>query len=67
MSNVVTAITSIFSAIGTWITDSLTDLQSVFWSNDGLTFLGTLAILGLGMGIVFLLIGLIQKFLKFGA
>lgn len=67
MSGVVTAITGIFSAIGNWISTSLTDLQDVFWSGEGLTFLGTLAILGLGMGVVFLLIGIIQRFLKFGA
>ena len=63
---IVTQITNVFSEIGTWIADAVTDLLPMFYSAEtGLTFLGTLAVVGLAFSVVFLIIGLIQNFLHF--
>lgn len=67
--SLLTAILSVFSDVGSWIIQSLSDLQSIFWTvSDGaveLTFLGVLAVATLGFSVVFLIIGVIQRFLHF--
>lgn len=68
MTNVLTAITDVFDAIGEWITGAVNNLIPMFYVPEtGLTFMGTLAVAGLAVSVVFLLIGIIQRFLKFGA
>ena len=69
MTSVVEKIFAVFDAISTWISGAVTDLIPMFWDSaqSQLTFMGTLAVIGLGIGVVFLLIGIIQRFLKFGA
>lgn len=63
---IIEQITGVFDAIGTWLTGAVQDLIPMFYvAESGLTFLGTLAVIGLAMSVVFLLIGLIQKFLHF--
>lgn len=63
---IIEQITGVFDAIGTWLTGAVQDLIPMFYvAESGLTFLGTLAVIGLGISVVFLLIGLIQKFLHF--
>lgn len=64
-ASVITAITAIFTAIGEWIVTALDSLQAVFWTDQGLTFLGVLAVCGLAFSVVFLIIGIIQRFLHF--
>lgn len=64
-ASVITAITAIFTAIGDWIVTALGSLEAVFWSGEGLTFLGVLAVCGLAFSVVFLIIGIIQRFLHF--
>lgn len=56
-------ITSTWTDVMTWITTSLTSVQTVFYADNKLTFLGTLAIIAVAIGIAFLLIGVIQNFL----
>lgn len=61
------AITDVFTEIGTWITSQVTALMPMFYTADtGLTFLGILAVAGLGFSVIFLIIGIIQRFLHFG-
>lgn len=65
---IVTAILAVFSDIGDWIVQALQDLMGIFWTSaDGgsLTFLGVLAVCGLGFSVIFLIIGIIQRFLHF--
>ena len=63
------SITSTWTSIMEWVTESLGDIQVVFYdatanSGDGaLTFLGVLAVISVAIGIVFLLIGVVQNFL----
>lgn len=70
--DVVTSITSVFSAIGEWLSGFIPTLISLFYeapttgenaSAGGLTFLGVLAVIGLAISIFFLIMGLIQNFL----
>lgn len=66
--NIVTQIFAVFSAIGTWIGEAVTDLLPIFWSStDGLTLLGTMSVVGLGMGVIFLMLGFITNFFQFRA
>lgn len=60
----ISAITEVWTEMMTWITTSLASVQTVFYSADGLTFLGTLAIVSVAIGIGFLIIGVVQNFLK---
>lgn len=54
----------VFDAVGTWIGDAVQAMIPIFWdSTNGLTFLGTLAVLGVAFAVMFLIIGIIQKFL----
>lgn len=65
-TNVITAITDVFSAIGEWIVGAVTDLMPMFYNAEtGLTFLGVLAVAGLAFSVIFLMIGIIQRFLHF--
>lgn len=63
---VISAITNVFTAIGEWIAASVLDIIPMFYSaENGLTFLGVLAVCGLAFSVIFLIIGLIQNFLHF--
>lgn len=64
-ATVITAITAVFTAIGEWIVTALELLQGIFWTAEGLTFLGVLAVCGLAFSVIFLIIGIIQRFLHF--
>lgn len=64
-TGILAAILAVFTQVGTWITTTLPTFFSLFYADSGLTLLGTLAVAGLGISVVFLLIGIIQRFLKF--
>ena len=65
-TNVVTDILSVFDAIGTWIIGAITDMMPIFYSADGgLTILGVLASASLAFGVIFLIVGIIQRFFHF--
>lgn len=59
------SITEIWTEVMTWITTSLGSVQAVFYSttDQELTFLGVLAVIGVSIGIGFLIIGVVQNFL----
>lgn len=69
MAGIITAMTTVFDAVFTWIKSAITSCIQVFYtagSGDSagqLTFLGVLALIALAISIFFLLIGLIQNFL----
>jgi hypothetical protein len=65
-TSVLDAVLDIFSNVGTWISNAVTDLMPMFYSpTTGLTFLGVLAVAGLAFSVVFLIIGVISNFLHF--
>lgn len=62
--SVVSQITGVFTSIATWIAETLPSIVAVFYDAEkGLTFLGTLAVIGVAVSVFFLLMGLIQNFL----
>lgn len=62
---VLESILEVFSGVGTWITSAVAAMIPMFYAEGALTFLGVLAIAGLAFSVVFLLIGIIQRFLHF--
>ena len=58
------AITGVWTDIMEWIVSSITSVQTVFYGESGLTFMGTLAVISVAIGLAFLVIGVIQNFLK---
>lgn len=60
------SILAVFDAVGEWITGSVLDIMPMFYSNGNLTFLGILGVAGLAFSVVFLMVGIIQRFLHFG-
>ena len=71
---VLTAILAVFTAIGGWFSTAFDNIIPIFWTapadasgSGSLTFMGVLAVAGLAFSVVFLLIGIVQKFLKFRA
>ena len=62
------AIFEVWDNISEWIILHLTGLVDLFWTANGdgggsLTFFGVLAVVGLGISVIFLLMRIIQNFL----
>ena len=57
------AITDVWTDVMQWVTTSIGNVQTVFYTEDGLTFLGTLSVIGVSVSIAFLIIGVVQNFL----
>ena len=65
-TNVLDAVLAIFTSVGEWIPDAVTNLIPMFYdASTGLTFMGVLAVAGLAFSVIFLVMGIIQSFLKF--
>lgn len=65
-SSVLDSILEVFTKIGDWITTAVNSIIPMFYSTEnGLTFLGVLAVAGLAFAVIFLIIGIIQNFLHF--
>ena len=69
---IITAITGVFSEMGTWIVEFVNDVViPMFWTagtggdTGSLTFLGVLTVIGLAISIFFLVVGLVQNFMHF--
>lgn len=66
MTTVLTAILAVFTAIGEWIGTAVQTLIPMFYvAETGLTFIGVLAVAGLGFSVIFLLLNTIKDFLRF--
>lgn len=65
-TNVVGSVTEVFTAMGNWISSAFESLEPMFYTAEsGLTFVGTLAVCGLSIGIVMLIVNTIKDFLAF--
>lgn len=62
---VVGGILDVFTQIGDWIGESVQTVSTMFYSDGGLTLLGSLAVCGLGISVIFLLVNTIRSFLRF--
>ena len=65
----ITAITDVFTAMGTWLVSFINSIIPLFWTAGtadtpgSLTFLGVLAIIGLAISVFFLVMRVIENFL----
>ncbi len=60
----IAAITGVWTEVMEWIVTSIASVQSVFYAEGALTFMGVLAVISVAIGIAFLVIGVIQNFLR---
>lgn len=56
-------VTTVWTGIMSWIVTALASVQSVFYVNGSLTFIGMLSVVGVSISIGFLIIGVVQRFL----
>lgn len=64
--SIITAVTEVFSAISEWLITAIQDVTVLFYAPEtGLTLLGVLALMSLGISVIFLLIRVVQNFLHF--
>lgn len=62
---IVSRVFAVFTEIIQWFTTSMTTVSSMFYTTEsGLTLFGTLAVIGLGISIVFLLVNVIKGMLR---
>lgn len=67
-NSILAAIFAVFAQVGNWVVTTIPTFYALFYNAEtGLTLLGVLAVAGLGMSVIFLLIGIIQRFLKWQA
>ena len=63
-TNIITAIVGAWGTIMEGLVDLFAPAEALFWSSTtGLTFLGSLAVIGVAIGVVLLVVGIIQNFL----
>lgn len=67
ITDIISVITGFASAIWTVIVDGLTELSTVFYTtgdNGGLTFIGTILFIGLGLTLVMFVISFVRNLVK---
>lgn len=57
------SVLGVFGSITDWIVSGVSSVQGVFYANNQLTMLGTLAVIGVAVAVSFLIIGFVQRFL----
>ena len=66
MNSIITAVTGVFSAIADWFITFIPNVMTLFYTAEaGLSLLGVLVLMSLGISIFFLILGLISNFLRF--
>lgn len=66
MTDVVSSIFAVFTAIIEWFVTSFTAVTTIFYTaGNGLTFVGVLTLCALGIAVTLLLINLIRGMLRF--
>lgn len=66
MTSVVNSILDVFSEIGSWFAETVPTFYILFYDPEtGLTFLGVLAVVAVGIAIILLIFRLINDFLNF--
>lgn len=58
------SITELWTAMVTWIVTTFGSIEALFWTGEALTTLGSMCFISIGIGLVFLVIGVITNFAK---
>lgn len=66
---IVEAIFNVFTEVGDWIVAAFNQMIPIFWNttDNTLTVMGTLGVIALGINVILLFLGIVQRFLKFRA
>lgn len=67
-TSILTAVLAVFTAIGGWISESLTAMMPVFYTtgeNGGLTFIGVMSVAGLGVAVILMILAMIRSYIRF--
>lgn len=72
--SILTSIFEVFSAVAEWFVSAVTNMIPMFYvanptagETGGLTFIGTLAVVGLAIAIVLMLVATIRSYLQLSA
>ena len=64
-NTIVSSIFGVFTEILTWFTTTLGSVGEIFYTADkGLSFIGTLAVIGLGIGVVLLVVNMVKGLIR---
>lgn len=63
---IIGAITGAWTQVMTWLTTSMASVQTVFYADNSLTFLGTLCVISVAIGVSLLIVNIIKSFLQLG-
>lgn len=67
-TSVLDSITAVFEAMADWLIGIIPTITGIFYTaENGLSILGTLAVIALSMSVVFLLLGFVISFFQFRA
>lgn len=65
-NSVVASIFAVFTEILNWFTTTLGSVGDIFYTAEtGLTFIGTLSVIGLGIGVVLLVVNMLKSLIRF--
>lgn len=63
--NALSQVLDVFSGVGDWLGDSFTSVTEMFYAGGELTFLGVMALGGIGISVALLLVNLVKSFIRF--
>lgn len=64
-STVISSVLAVFAAVLEWFVTAINTAVGIFWSvESGLTFIGTLSVIGLAIAVVLMLLAMIRSYLK---
>lgn len=64
--DIVTAVVGVFSELGEWFVAMIPQILGIFWNvESGLTIIGTLAVMSLGIAVTLLVFNYIRDFFRF--
>lgn len=65
MTDIVSTVFNVFTSVGTWFIDSLADFVAMFYNAEtGLTFIGVMALVGIGLAVARMLFAIITSFVQ---
>lgn len=64
-ATVLDKVLAVFDAIGDWFANAVENLIPMFYTNGELTFVGILAVAGLGISVIMLILNTIKDYLHF--
>lgn len=64
--SILDSVTGVFNEVGDWFVEVLPKITALFYNGEsGLTIIGTLSIMGLGISVILLCLNMVKDFLRF--